>query len=66
MTTTPPSLRTFQVALVVKNPPANAGDVRDRLAWKWLFLLSPLSWSGEVDREPSQSKSCQETHQGSC
>ena len=65
MTTTPPSLRTFQVALMVKNPLANAGDVRDRLAWKWLFLLSPLSWSGEVDRELSQSKSCQQTHQGS-
>ena len=48
-------MRAFQEALVVKNPPANAGDVRDvgfdpwvrKIPWRRERLPTPVFWPGE-------------------
>ena len=49
-----PKLLTSQVALVVKNPPANAGDVRDRfdpwvgkIPWSRKWQPTPVYLPGE-------------------
>ena len=49
------SMRAFQEALVVKNPPANAGDVRDvgfdpwvrKIPWRREQLSTPVFLPGE-------------------
>ena len=50
-------MRVSQVVLVVKNPPANAGDIRDvglipesgvrKIPWRTAWQLTPVSLPGE-------------------
>ena len=56
-----PAHRTSQVALVVKNPPANAGDKRcgfdpwvGKIPWRRAWQPSPVFWPGESRGQRSQ------------
>ena len=53
------NLQASQVALVVKNPPVNAGDVRDlwmgKISWRRIWQPTPVFLPGEAHGQRSLS-----------